>query len=593
LFETSIAEVELTRFINDTRGASVIELDPRKSIRTFRNEDQVFRIDMATIGEGLRCEAMALDVLQTAAVRAISPPLIEQGHYTSRGNQHLFLRYPWISGRVLKEADLPTQLKSIGSTLSDLHSARVFDLRSRFPRQYPITLMNSFKTTSDQLKSWMLMRESEGLEPDLLTLTLSDIQRALRQFAIAQDHFFRTAQRRVLCHGAPRPTVFVLPHAADAPLWIVGFEDAYLGDAAEDLASFSIAASLSDEEEEVLLESYLDRLEETERPDEKFVPRFFARRFLGFLNRPINLVQEITKIKNGDQRTLEDPIVAIEERCERVYEELVRTLNGLRPFMGSARPISAREVKAMGRVTTYEEMLLHGRTFRITLTGLPFAGKTLIATALARRLKHPYVNTNALLRIVAHLKNQSSNHHDFSTISKVFEYLEKQDLEFRLLEEAPFYEVFLNGVNVSATIKDPAVKSAVEQWSSDANIPKYLGRMITRLRWAPSCVIEGPHVQDLLTGHVHSFYLTCDTEVRCLRLRNSSPHMIEADEANDLLADLDKATVSPSENATVIDGKSSAAPTSVLRILWHLLPPGRRPNLDSHSLSGRNLLFTR
>ena len=270
---------------------SLTEYTPRDTIRTFRAGELVVRVDTDPAGTAIATEARALRVLDTAAQRAIAPKLIDEGSRAFGGVERAWLAYGFVAGHTLNLEEAQANPAAAGELFGTLHAARVFDLRAHFDRRADadgsrsMTLMEAFKRTSDRLRQWMLAREADGLAQDLLTLTLGDLQGAMREWAMAMDHLFLTARRRVLCHGSAEPATVVADEAG--ALHFVSLDRASLGDAAEDLASFSLAARLDEGRERTLLFTYAERLADLGRDDPRLIPRYFARRSMLLLERPV------------------------------------------------------------------------------------------------------------------------------------------------------------------------------------------------------------------------------------------------------------------------------------------------------------------
>ena len=269
---------------------SVDELLPVGSVRSFRAGALVVRVDEDPAGKALDVEALVLDALASATTPPLAPPVLGRGRIAVYGGDRPFLAYPWIDGRVLDRSSANARARDVGAAFARLHAARIMDLFGRLPRERPLTLLEGFRRAVDEMKSWMQARELDGLGQDLLTLALSDLQRALRPYCIAQDHLFLTARRRVLCHGRPTPSFLVVrPDAPPVPppLAFVGFDNACLGDAADDLACFSLAAQLDDGAEDAMLRAYVDELDRDGRTDRRFIQRCFARRTLVLFAQPV------------------------------------------------------------------------------------------------------------------------------------------------------------------------------------------------------------------------------------------------------------------------------------------------------------------
>lgn len=571
-------------------GAPLKELSPQGTVRTFRAGDVLLRVDMDPSGPSLLAEEQALLALASALPSPLAPALLGVGSTSLGGVERRWLAHPDMPGRPLTKAELKRRAFDVGALFATLHAARVFDLRAAFPRQRAMTLMEAFKKTNDQLRAWMLAREADGLGQDLLTLTLGDLQRAMRRYAMALDHAFLTARRRVLCHGRPGPAALVSLPGGGLRLW--GFDDAFLGDAAEDLAALSIAAELDDAEEDALLSSYLDTLAEHGRPDPRFVARFFARRTLGLLSVPVARLDRLRRIKSGEQPSFSDPIATMEEETKGIYEQLVRAINGLRPLVGGMRPCSLREVSAMGRLIAYEELLLEGQRFQIAISGLPYAGKTEVGSALARRLKHAYVNTSALGRALAHFERRLLERGGTPPpSSELVQAAFASSLEMQAVAEPPYYAVTLDGEDITHELHEGTDQVRGAALLDDEAVRVALKDELARRLSRGGMIVEGHFSDALLSGEVCCFHLTCDLAVRRARLMGHRGDDDEA-EAAALLARLDESSPREPVDAIVIDLKSRPAATGALEILWHLLPPERRPKDPMGDLSGRAPLFS-
>lgn len=570
-----------------------VELLPAGTVRTFRVGDVVVRFDMAEAGQGLAAEATALRTLATAVEPSLTPRLLQAGRLPLGGVERPWLAYGWVDGPTLTREEARSRPEDLGEVAASLHGARVFDLLFRFQRQRPMTLMDAFKATTDRLRAWMLAREGDGLSQDLLTLTLSDLQRAMRGYAVAQDHHFRSARRRVLLHGRLRPETVVAPTGGAPSLMLVNFDDGCLGDAAEDLASLALAAELDDDQESRLLDAYRRRLEQLGRPDPRLVLRYFPRKFLLQLAEPVELLTRMVRIKSGEEPVLDDPVVALEAMMERTYERLVVTMNGLRTFVGGSRPVSLLEVKAMGRLVAFEELLLSGRTFRIAITGLPYAGKTEVGATLARRLAHPYLNTSVVGRALAWLKKADEDDgvpprtgHD--QVRRLF------DRGLRLVphHEPPFYSVFLDGRDVTSALREDEVRVAGAALLDDEEVRRALRDELGRRYASDGMIIEGAYAHDLIPGRGRLFHLTSSRAIRRGRLMSHRHDVVDEDEADRLLSSIDAGALPPPDEAVLLDAGDRPAGAAALEVLWHLLPPGRRPDPDVHRLGGRSPLYS-
>jgi cytidylate kinase/aminoglycoside phosphotransferase (APT) family kinase protein len=549
--------------------ADVVELVPQGTVRTFHVGKAILRVDADPDGDALPAERLALDALATGAVTPLAPKVIAGGRAEMGGLTRPWLAYPFVDGRVLSAADVAERAEDIGRLMAHLHAARVFDLRQRFPRRGTMTLMESFKRVSDRLRAWSLGREADGLGQDELTLALSDLQRALRTYAIGLDHLFLPARRRALCHGRPEPRNIV---ATDAGLQLVSLGAAHLGDPAEDLAALSLAANLDKVAEDDLLHGYLDGLDAEGRSDVRFIPRFFARRTLGLLGRAVGRLDRLRRLKSGEIKVLGDVVVVLEGELAETYELLARALVGLRAATGARGDVSARDIAEMGRLVAYEELILRDRTFHIAVTGLPYAGKTHVGSALARRLGHAYVNTGALGRALALFEDTLEEKVEPHTLPRR---MMSAGFEMLPARETPYYRVDLGGREVTFEIHGGDHRARGIELLADPAVRRALRDELTRRAAGGGLIVEGHYAADMLVGHPRRFHLACDDSVRRARLKNHRG--VESDdEATAMLAKLDDETPVP-DDVNHIDLGTRPAAAGALEILRHLLPPGRRP----------------
>jgi cytidylate kinase len=572
----------------------VVELGPRGTLRSFRvggKSPLTVRVDEDPARRRVDVEALTLVALQTAVDPPVVPALITRHVLNGKdGIERRFLAYAWIEGRTL-DAPLPTsKARDCGTAFAMLHAARVMDLHGRLPST-TTTLLDGYRKAADELKGWLAFRELDGLGPDLLTLSLSDLLRALRPFVVAQDNLFKVARRRVLCHGAPEPGL-VIARAARSPvsfmgavphLCLVGLDKAALGDAAFDLAAFAVAAHVDDDAEDALLYGYLDTLQSLDRKDGRFVGRFFACRTLELLARPVARLARIARIKNGSTPVLGDPIVALEDESARAIADIARAMNGLRDLAGRARTVTAGEVQAMGRVVAVEEMLLAGRTFRLSFTGEPYTGKTEVGAMVARRLGHRFFAITALSRALAWIERELGAAGKTTTPKQLVASLFDRGFAMEPSTEPPFYKAMLDGVDVTPAVQhatsDPERFVRAGVLLDDETVRAALKDALEKRFKGEGLVLEGLYAEKMLPGPITAFHLTGDVGVRRARLMGH--RNIEDDEAAaTLLARLDEAAPEAPPDSTRIDVGSRPAAAAALEVLVQLLPPGRRPAAD-------------
>lgn len=591
--------------ITGSAPTAVVELVPRGTIRSFRAEGaqpMTLRVDEDPASRRVDVEALAFVALQTATETPIVPVLRTRHVLTGRdGIERRFLAYDWIAGRTL-EAPLPAKWASdVGVLLAQLHGARVMDLQGRLA-DGPMSLLDAYRKTADDLRSWVSLREADGLGHDLLTLSLSDLQRALRAAVVADDNAFRTARRRVLCHGALEPGLIVArDHRAPltSPLLLVGLDRAALGDAAFDLARFAVSCDLDDDIEDQVLNAYCDTLAQLDRKDPRFIVRYFAARTLEVLARPVARLERISRIKRGREVVLDDPIVVIERESDIVVGEIARAMNALRDLSGRTRVVGLAEVRAMGRVVAVEDLVLAGRTFRLALSGEPYTGKTEVGALVAARLDHRFFGTGALSRALALVerrlreraddpettRNVSGDDVDTTKPHALVQALFDHGFSMVPSSLPPFYTARLDDEDIGAVINDKEGELAVRAGAllDDDAVRAALRDEIERRFVGDGLVIEGLYAEALLGARIKAFHLVGDVGVRRARLMAHRNDIGSEDDAGTLLTRLDAEAPRRSAEAIAVDVGSRPAAAAALAVLVHLLPPGRRQHPDLSS----------
>jgi hypothetical protein len=572
--------------------SNVVELLPRGTLRSFRCDGPspiTLRVDEDPASLRVEIEARALSALASATAPAVVPALRAEGPLHGRdGIERRFLAYDWVDGRTLETPLAAKRARELGALFAEVHGARVLDLWGQLPPA-AMSLLDGFRRSGDQLKTWMAAREADGLGPDLLTLAVSDLQRALRPFVVAQDPLFKVARRRCLCHGGPEPSLViaraergVLRHHLN----VVGLDRAGLGDAAFDLASLTHSAGFDDDAEDALLASYLDTLDEIDRSDDRFLQRYFAARALTLLARPAERLERIARMKRGELPVLDDPIAALERETSTAIAELARAMNGLRDLAGRARNVSPDEVRAMGRVTTLEEMLLAGRTFRLALTGEPYTGKTEVGAAVARRLGHLFFGTAALSRALALVQRETTTAEarvPRALVGALF------DRGFAMIPtaEPPYYRAMLDGVDVTLALREGAdadlVVAAGALLDDDAVLIAVRDALEKR-SVGRGVVVEGLYADRMASGRWRCFHLVGDPAVRRARLV-AHRRDVDEDGAAALLRRLDAESPPAPLDAIAVDVGSRPASAAALDVLNWLLPPARRnlPDLSNRA----------
>ena len=588
--------------VNDIAGAppiDVVELLPRGTLRSFRIVGSVpltIRVDEDPASRRVDVEALAFVALQTATSPPVVPGLrTRHVLFGKDGIERRFLAYDWIEGSTLS-APLPmARVREVGQLMGTLHAARVMDLMGRVPSS-SMSLLDGYRKTADALRGWISLREQDGLGHDPLTLTLSDLLRSMRSYVVAQDNTFRTAQRRVLCHGALAPD-FIVARAErgpmSSPLQLVGLDQATMGDAAFDLARLVVASELdqspnavsAEEAEDELLRSYAETLAEAEREDPRFVQRYFAARTLELMARPVSRLARLARIKRGDEEVLDDPVVALERESAAAVTEIARAMNALRDLAGRARAVTVAEVRAMGRLVVVEDMVLKGRTFRLALTGEPYTGKTEVGALLAKRLDHHFLGTGVLSRALAWVERHPRANDDVSTPRALIRTLFDRGFRVQPQVEPPFYAAFLDDEDITETLREGERAQVIRAGAllDDDTIRSALRDELERRFVGEGLVIEGVYAEALLGSRVQSFHLVGDAGVRRARLVAHRQDLENDAAAEALLRRLDAEAPKAAPDAHRIDVASRPAAAAALAVLEHLLPANRRrpPDLSN------------
>lgn len=569
--------------------ADVSELPSYDEVRTFRIGSNVLRIEGSPAGQALRAEELALRVLGSISPPSMAPTLTATGNDVLWGAPRSWLSYPYLDGTTLTRETASSHAAEIGRRLAAMHSLSVFDLRERLPFARSMTLMDANKEVQEQLRGWLDQRELDGLGPDLLTLALSDLQSVMRTYALEMDPHFWVSRRRVLCHGRLEPSRVV--RDTQGQLRFVGFEHAYLGDPYEDLAHFSLAAQLSEDAEQTMLDAYQAALLGTGREDKRFTARFAARRMLGLLQRPTRRLHRLVRLKQQPMAAHVDWAARLRYEMRAAYEELVQALNGLRALLGNHREVTLREVESMGRLLVYEDLLLHQRRFWLAITGRPYSGKTELSVQVALRLQHTYLNVGALSRTLAWWMQQRGHPFLPSHVPAALDHLLSGMLQMTPHLEAPFYQVRCNGEDIGEALRDPTLRISGAKLLDDATVRAQISDALRHAFPNGGLVLEGIYADSLLPAGHHHFFIHRAPELRRAQLMGHRARLDDEHEAAAFLHHLDEATTPPPPDAVAIDLMRRPAIAGALDVMWHLIEPSERPSRPMADLSGRQPLF--
>ena len=565
----------LAQSLGASKDESALELRRKNTVRTFACAPFVVRTDSAK-GVSIAAEVMALRTLASALAPRATPPIIDYGEYAFECGSRPYLAYHFVEGQALSAEAARPRLGDIADTYARLHGAHVMDLLTRFPRQTSMSLLDPYKRASERLRAWLLAREEDGLAQDALTECLLDVQRRLRGFVIAREHSFLSSRKRVLCHGSRSAEHIIVRN--DGALWLVGFQNSSLGDAAHDLANVTRALALSDDEEDRFLNTYFDTREHLFRPTRRFLSRYFARKTVGYFADVARGLNAMRLMKSRGFDDNEDIVVAVENEIENTQKKLLACLKKV--GSASEQQYSLGDVKSLGRMAALEDVLVKGRVFRVAITGLPYAGKTEVASVLARRLSHTYLNTSALARAVALFARRQKDEDALcnQSLPEQVRAFFASDFTFAAQSESPFYRVRFGDDDVTQKVHESEDRLAAARIFDDEDAFRAFADALRDIIKSSGVVVEGYGAEVILSGRVTHFHISADTALRVSRLMNHRGLDDESDAAS-LLERLDETHLKPGDEAyrrVDVSLEERSAGQASLLLLNHLLPAHRR-----------------
>ncbi|MBI5496028.1 MAG: (d)CMP kinase [Deltaproteobacteria bacterium] len=519
----------------------------------------------------LKREAFALRYL---AGSGLAPQLLAESLGTEVLPQpHHLLREP--AGKRPTAPLQGDEAGQVGGVLARLHAEGDVSLRLRAPTLGPVSLMAAFQALSDDVKAYLARRERDGLPQDLLTMSLSDLMRALRRYVVAQEHHFLPPPPRVLCHGA-----FDLPRVmrtVDDRWMLTGFEQSHAGDGAADLAQLAERAELTEAATRAVLEGYLAQ---RAGRDATLVPRVCAWRVLFRLQRAVGGLRELQDLTDVLDEGLSGQGEALEWFADVARENMRLAMNGLRDFTGPARPLSLSEVGAMGALIAVEELRLRGTCPLVGVEGPPYTGKTPLAQDLAQRLRVPWVGIAAVLRSAAWATGRPDAV-DGPMLADMVRRLQVHlvDGKLRLLWDG--HDALQAARDTSGfagpaadVLEHPAVRAALREFVLRAGVR--------------GAVVEAKSLEGLMPPSARVFQLWASPALRAAR-RQAHLETTPPPPSVPPPPDPDEAPPPPRPDRVVVDGSHLSLPQMVRAILRSLVPhaSGTDP-----TLTGRPVLFS-
>ena len=146
----------------------------------------------------------------------------------------------------------------------------------------------------------------------------------------------------------------------------------------------------------------------------------------------------------------------------------------------------------------------------IAIDGPAAAGKSTIARSLAQRLGFTYIDTGAMYRAVALWALRSAI--DLDDLHRLEQLARQAHIEFR--DDA----VYLNGEDVTATIREPAVAEAASKVSMAPGVRRAMREEQRRIGSDRSVVMEGRDIGTVVFPEAQvKIYLDADAGIRAGR----------------------------------------------------------------------------
>lgn len=181
------------------------------------------------------------------------------------------------------------------------------------------------------------------------------------------------------------------------------------------------------------------------------------------------------------------------------------------------------------------------------------AGKSTLAKIVANQLGYLYVDTGAMYRALA-LKalRLGLDSHDSAALTAM-----AAETEVRL-ERTPDGDnrVFLDGVDVTREIRDPAVTAIVSRVSAVPGLRQYLIAAQRAMAAQGGVVMDGRDIGSyVLPGADLKFYVTASLEERARRRQEqlaAAGHQVDLQELQDEIARRDASDMNKGENSLVL-----------------------------------------
>jgi len=150
----------------------------------------------------------------------------------------------------------------------------------------------------------------------------------------------------------------------------------------------------------------------------------------------------------------------------------------------------------------------------ITIDGPAGSGKSTISRLLSKKIGYLYLDTGAMYRAVAlAAKRKKIDLNDGKALEDLCNSL---DLCFKTDQAPP--RLFLNGEDISASIRSPEMDMAASEVSAVGEVRKSMTGLQRKMAKGMALVAEGRDMGTIVfPGATHKFYLTASLEIRTER----------------------------------------------------------------------------
>ncbi len=178
----------------------------------------------------------------------------------------------------------------------------------------------------------------------------------------------------------------------------------------------------------------------------------------------------------------------------------------------------------------------------IAIDGYSSCGKSTIAKDLAHRLDYIYVDTGAMYRAVTFyfLQNNIITK-DGKEVYKMEEFLDEIVITFECDPKTKKCEIFLNGENVEADIRNMLIANNVSFVASSKEVREKLVSIQRELCKSKGVVMDGRDIGTVVFPDAElKLFVTSDTEIRAKRRYNELRGKGEKVSLEDVKANLEK-----------------------------------------------------